>query len=1386
VDAIAGKQARFWTKLISYALNQSLPSHQVAFGLKTNPASASDTNMIVLQQAAPVLNQRIVLSGSIDASSLQPDSSILVIKNRDLNSVTPNNLLFDWYEVEYPRLLKANNDSLYFELRDTVTTAIRKIVVRNVQKDTTDLTLYRIKPSFAKISGAIKSGTELWFTDTVNTGAAWYVIPTQSITANKPLYLKKKSFLNLRSADHSADYIAISHPLLFHSASSYTGFIHDRYSLDTALVMVDDIYDEFAYGYPVPASIRSFLQAAFSYWKKQPTYLTLIGQPCYDYKNNTRFTASEIINTNLVPSYSEPISDSWFAMLNNNDPYIPQMLVGRLPVSTDAQLNAYQVKHGNYLSQRYDLFNKRALFFSGGLDSIECMNLRSRNEALILKYAAPAPGAYNYAHFYKLNANDKYGPYSPSAYDNEISEGGLFIAYLGHSGTQTWDNGIESPNNLLNNNNKSPMVTDFGCSTNKIAEPNVKAFGDLFVIGGQSICYLGNSSLGFTLTSYTAPDLFYSSLLKDTVRNIAQSHLNSKIRMLTTYGNSGVYHIFALSNILVGDPVIRLASPKNQNLSISASNIRILNADNQNDGKNAADTVQIAYFNFGTITTDSVDVRFEDHYEIANRDSVLLRVDYRRPPVAFADTITVAAPTYGRPGAHTYTVTLDPSNKLNEMYEDDNSASLKTYVSSLSTRNIIPNIFSSVTNSVTVLSPGTLPDSKAKETLVQFDSTTTFKTALLQKITLDTFFTKIPITALKSGKRYWARTSLNQTDTLWSNVFNFYKSDKQYQFMLEDSISFMAMDRNHLQYSGGLKILPVTTKITLASGNHSVKKGSIQMNGNELLPTTFDWGMACAVIDPLTFHVDAAQTFWYGDNPAQADSMTSLINRTPTGKYVCIIAIDDARSSFSSTLRSAILSCGSSLIDKLPYFTSWYLFGKKGAKAGTVPEMIGDATSNTLLTFDTSFVNNYPDSIRMKTIPVSEAVKYNSVYMDATIPANTAISVTPIGYKNDGTADALSPLSFNSSGIADISTIPVNTYSSLGFQLQFTPDPGKSFPDLRTFGVDYTPYTELGVNYQSVNAESDSFSIGKPNKFYITVNNAGSVKADSVKVVSEMIYPDNSKETLDTRVIPTIAAESRYTYSLNYNIPLGFKDRVLRVTVDPDNKIKEFYKDNNTYSFPFTITTDTTIKPAVEVLFDSVHVFDGDYVSATPKVLVELNDPSPSPISDTSFVDIRLDDQRVPFYNMKTPPSFNLSNPKVVITYTPTLTAGDHILRITALSATKEDTIKVENSFTVNTDLQLLSVYNYPNPMKDRTWFTFVLPQVPDMLQLKIYTIAGRLIRKMQAASTELCTGFNKSIYWDGRDEDGDAVANGVYLYKIVVKRNGKSAQTVSKLAIVR
>ena len=89
------------------------------------------------------------------------------------------------------------------------------------------------------------------------------------------------------------------------------------------------------------------------------------------------------------------------------------------------------------------------------------------------------------------------------------------------------------------------------------------------------------------------------------------------------------------------------------------------------------------------------------------------------------------------------------------------------------------------------------------------------------------------------------------------------------------------------------------------------------------------------------------------------------------------------------------------------------------------------------------------------------------------------------------------------------------------------------------------------------------------------------------------------------------------------------------------------------------------------------------------------------------------------------------------------------------------------------------------NPFKDNTTFTFQ-HNYPDAInvKIKIYTVAGRLIKELD--NNNISDKF-VTINWTGKDEDGETLANGIYIYKLIVQAgDGKSVTEMGKLAVLK
>ncbi len=91
-------------------------------------------------------------------------------------------------------------------------------------------------------------------------------------------------------------------------------------------------------------------------------------------------------------------------------------------------------------------------------------------------------------------------------------------------------------------------------------------------------------------------------------------------------------------------------------------------------------------------------------------------------------------------------------------------------------------------------------------------------------------------------------------------------------------------------------------------------------------------------------------------------------------------------------------------------------------------------------------------------------------------------------------------------------------------------------------------------------------------------------------------------------------------------------------------------------------------------------------------------------------------------------------------------------------------------------------VLNYPNPFTTNTYFQFEHNLAGQMLdvQINIFSVAGRLVKTIQQtmANTD---GFRVTdIQWDGKDEYGDQLAKGVYLYRVKLRGTAVSGDTAT------
>jgi flagellar hook assembly protein FlgD len=120
-----------------------------------------------------------------------------------------------------------------------------------------------------------------------------------------------------------------------------------------------------------------------------------------------------------------------------------------------------------------------------------------------------------------------------------------------------------------------------------------------------------------------------------------------------------------------------------------------------------------------------------------------------------------------------------------------------------------------------------------------------------------------------------------------------------------------------------------------------------------------------------------------------------------------------------------------------------------------------------------------------------------------------------------------------------------------------------------------------------------------------------------------------------------------------------------------------------------------------------------------------------------------------------------------------------------------------EIQFIVNDKFDIINIGNYPNPVlgraqdpknDGRTRFTYVLTDQADEVSIKVYTVAGRLVKSFKNLPTGVgYHEFPRTLYgWDCKDEANIALANGVYFYKVRAVKGNKRIEKTMKMAILK
>jgi hypothetical protein len=202
--------------------------------------------------------------------------------------------------------------------------------------------------------------------------------------------------------------------------------------------------------------------------------------------------------------------------------------------------------------------------------------------------------------------------------------------------------------------------------------------------------------------------------------------------------------------------------------------------------------------------------------------------------------------------------------------------------------------------------------------------------------------------------------------------------------------------------------------------------------------------------------------------------------------------------------------------------------------------------------------------------------------------------------------------------------------------------------------------------------------------------------------------------------------------------------------------------------------------PVIQVAVDGVPHASGDYLESSAGEVVQIVadiideveiDPATISVSESDLGEIDPE-----LYLVESVSDTGTQQSRWYrLTYTTEIRDWSYDIRMSA-----SDVNGQRATFTLHVAegnrILIRDVANHPNPFDRTTSIIYLLNQSGAEVEVRIYTVAGRLIQVFEDAPSDL--NYN-ALVWDGTDREGDTVANGVYLYTIEAKSgDGSCAMT--------
>ncbi len=1319
-----------------------------------------------------------------------------------------------------------------------------------------------------------KNGNETYinFTNLADNGAAIYdidngykIIPTlngnslQAIipgaSSTRRLYVCGNSAyktidglqpVTMTKIDTSAgcNYLMVSHKKLMNSSKAYRDYrAKDTVNTKPLLVWIDELYDQFYYGYHSPLAIRHFADYMLTYNNRKPRNLLLLGKGLEYYFMRRLDAGKQIfLNVDLIPTWGYPASDVFLTSGLDGTQLGPAIATGRIPAYDDMHVYNYKDKMVQYESGRNnteDAWHKKILHLGGGVDAGQGANFK--NVLNNLKQIAEGDSlGGNVTSLYKYEPQ----PVTASlAFPSQVllNQGLGFTYYFGHGAANILEVDIgDTLKGTLKNLGKFPVMFFAGCQLGNCFNPyGSKPEEWIFAQGRGAIGWLANTAWGFSTDLEQLGTEVYTETFKN---SYGKSFGYISKKAIENYQN-GRTDAFALMHsrqlIWIGDPALKFFSPSGPDYYLPTSDKELPFALSvYPEGATAVSdsfAIKIDAYNKGKSTSDSVILRVKrtlPNGQIINyADSMVLPPKWKQEYYYWIKSKD--ANTQGR---NAFEVSININRKVIEYASiyGNNTANLEYNMPATGANIVYPYPYAIVNENPLKLQAQQSNSKFGNTTFIfQLDTNYQFKSNWnVSKVNASQLANVYMSLLNQDTTVYYWRVRLEKAsgiDTSWQyGNFTYIKALPSGWGQMQTPQMFGAalhnifldnIDRRFLFSSRTGKTVAMFSAGSYYSAApwfaRIFKIDGATVDGNLIN------GWAILALNPndetifnyydSTHNRQKKGVFRFDTRTKiQIDSFRFHINKIPAGYKVFIMKGDntgDLSSADMYLLKQAfkLQLGGGGLIDRLGVQETWpyLLSGTKDGPKGSAREQTADVSATSPLSPPKQIIQDYAQigpkftEGDMTSELVGPAKKWQTFYKENEAKDNPADSVWYDIYMYDKNGIEYPFVTGSNETSLSLDTIDAIKYPNLRVKMYYKDDTLRTPQQIKYWLITYKGVAEGAVitnpSLPYVFIPNDSISDGDSITVGVAFQNVSRYDFDSLLVKATWTDANgNSSVFMNQRMKPLLSGDTIYIKQ-----KLGTKGKLgrnsINISFNPDFDQAEQYLNNNQFNTSFYVFTDLE-NPILDVTFDGQHIMNNDIISPNPTIQISVTDENKHfLITDPNNIKLwitypgQAEKELDMNSGLLTFSPADAKNHKAKLVFAPSnLPDGIYQLRSQAYDVVGNASAASDYriTFRIVNKPSITNIYPYPNPFSTKCHFVFTLTgsQLPDNMHIQIMTVTGIVVKdifKEDLGAVHI--GNNITDYaWDGTDQYGDKLANGVYLYRVNARLNGKEIETAS------